>query len=352
MPTINRQVVKYCFVLLAGTILALIFGCTPDHPQSTFDTVGPVSQSQALIFYIITYAGLVVFILVMAILIYSAIKFRRRQNTDADPEQIHGNNTLEIAWTVIPALLLVAVAVPSLKSLFDVTVSPEPEAMTVNVTANQWWFRFDIPELGVVTANELHIPVGEVINLRLNSRDVIHSFWVPKLAGKFDMIPNNENTMWFQSDEEGIFYGQCAEFCGESHALMRFKVIVESRKEFDNWVQEQLTDANKPSDPLTQQGHDLFMSSEGGCYACHTIRGSKKAYGEVGPELTHFSSRKHLAAGIMDNTHENLISWLTDPDSIKPGNIMAKNAAVYNDSEKSLSDPEISALAAYLRSLE
>jgi len=206
--------------------------------------------------------------------------------------------------------------------------------------------------LGVVTANELHIPVGEVINIQLDSKDVIHSFWVPKLAGKVDMIPNNDNTMWFQSNEEGIFYGQCAEFCGESHALMRFRVVVDSKEEFDAWVESQLLDAVKPSDPLSQQGHDLFMSSEAGCYACHTIRGSQKAYGEVGPELTHFASRLHILAGIMDNTHENLISWLTDPDELKPGNTMAKNASVYNDPDKALSGSEIIALASYLRSLE
>jgi len=352
MPTINRQFAKYSFVFLAGAILALVFGCTNDHPQSTFDTVGPVSESQALIFYIIMYAGLVVFVLVMALLAYFTFKYRKRDGEEGDPEQVHGNTALEIAWTVAPALLLIAVAVPSLNSLFDTTVSPEPEALTVKVTGNQWWFRFDIPELGVVTANELHIPVGEVINIQLDSKDVIHSFWVPKLAGKVDMIPNNDNTMWFQSNEEGIFYGQCAEFCGESHALMRFRVVVDSKEEFDAWVESQLLDAVKPSDPLSQQGHDLFMSSEAGCYACHTIRGSQKAYGEVGPELTHFASRLHILAGIMDNTHENLISWLTDPDELKPGNTMAKNASVYNDPDKALSDSEIIALASYLRSLE
>jgi len=231
-------------------------------------------------------------------------------------------------------------------------VSPDSEAMTVRATGNQWWFEFEIEELGLVTANELRIPVGEVINLDLQSNDVIHSFWVPKLAGKVDMIPNNDNTMWMQADEVGTFFGQCAEFCGESHANMRFRVIVQTREDFDAWVEQQLSDAVIPSDPLAKQGHDLFMSIDAGCWACHTIRGSSNAYGQVGPDLTHFASRLHLASGIMDNTHENLVRWLTDPNDVKPGNIMSRDATVYNDPTQTLTDPEIAALAAYLRSLE
>jgi cytochrome c oxidase subunit 2 len=338
-------------VVFAGLALALAAACSDPHPQSTFDAQGPVAASQANIFYIIMYAGLVVFVLVMALIIYAAIKYRRRYN-DKDPEQVHGNSTLEIAWTVAPALLLVAVAVPSLQTLWNNTISPDPDAMTVRATASQWWFEFEIEELGLVTANELHIPVGEVINFDLESKDVIHSFWVPKLAGKLDMVPNNTNTMWFQADEVDEFLGQCAEFCGESHANMRFRVISESQEDFDAWVEHQLSDAVTPSDPLTQQGHDLFMSIEAGCWACHTIRGSASAFGQVGPDLTHFASRAHMAAGIMENTHENLVRWLTDPNSVKPGNVMARDAAVYNDPDQALTEPEVAALAAYLRSLE
>ena len=224
--------------------------------------------------------------------------------------------------------------------------------MTVRATASQWWFEFEIEELGLVTANELHIPFGEVINFDLESRDVIHSFWVPKLAGKLDMVPNNTNTMWLQADEAGEFLGQCAEFCGESHANMRFRVIAESQEDFDAWVEHQLSDAVTPSDPLTQQGHDLFMSIEVGCWACHTIRGSASAFGQVGPDLTHFASRAHMASGIMENTHENLVRWLTDPGSVKPGNVMARDAAVYNDPDQALTEPQVAALATYLRSLE
>ena len=351
MSILKRPSMRFLAVVFAGLVLATLAACTTDNPQSTFDTLGPVARSQATIFYIIMYAGLVVFALVMALIIYATIRYRRRY-TDRDPEQIQGNHLLEITWTVIPALLLIAVAVPTINALFDNSVSPDPDALTVRATANQWWFEFEIEELGVVTANELHIPVGEVINLDLEATDVIHSFWVPKLAGKVDMIPNNTNTMWMQADEEGVFLGQCAEFCGESHANMRFRVVAHSREDFDAWVEEQLADAVVPSDPLAQQGHDLFMSVEVECWSCHTVRGSAIAYGDVGPDLTHFASRMHMASGIMDNTHENLVRWLTDPNEIKPGNVMSRDGSVYNDPARALTEPQIAALAAYLRSLE
>ena len=338
MSIVKRSPVRLVIVALAALTLAALGACTSDNPQSTFDTMGPVAQSQATIFYIIMYAGMVVFALVMGLLIWATIRYRRRY-TDRDPEQIHGNHALEIAWTVVPALILIAVAVPTINALFETSVSPDPDALTVKATGNQWWFEFEIEELGVVTANELHIPVGEVINLQLEAKDVIHSFWVPKLAGKVDMIPNNTNTMWMQADEEGVFLGQCAEFCGESHAFMRFRVVAVSREDFDAWVEHQLSDAVRPSDPLSQQGHDLFMSVEAECWACHTVRGSSLAYGDVGPDLTHYASRMHMASGIMDNTHENLVRWLTDPDDVKPGNVMSRDAVVYTDPDRALSEP-------------
>ena len=351
MSILKRPPTRLVAAVLAGLSLALLASCTTGNPQSTFDTLGPVSRSQATIFYIILYAGLVVFALVMGLLIYATIRYRRRYN-DGDPEQVQGNHLLELVWTVVPALLLVAVAVPTINALFDNSVSPEPDALTVRATGNQWWFEFEIEELGVVTANELHIPVGEVINLELEADDVIHSFWVPKLAGKVDMIPTNTNTMWMQADEEGVYLGQCAEFCGESHAFMRFRVVAKSREDFDAWVEAQLADAVTPSDPLAREGHDLFMSVEVECWACHTIRGSSIAYGDVGPDLTHFGSRLHMASGIMDNTHENLVRWLTDPNEVKPGNVMSRDGAVYNDPDRALTEPQIAALAAYLRSLK
>ena len=216
--------------LWAGLTLLLILllaACYPDNPQSTFGVSGPVAQSQLNLLYWILGAALFVFVVVGAILMYITIRYRRRAG-DGDPEQIHGNTPLEIGWTIAPSLVLVVIAVPTVLTVFDNLNSPDPNAMTVDVVGHQWWFEFKYPhpdgESTVVTANELHIPVGEVVNINLDSKDVLHSFWIPKIAGKVDLVPGNKNFMWIQADEAGEYLGQCAEFCGEAHALMRFRV--------------------------------------------------------------------------------------------------------------------------------
>ena len=165
-------------------------------------------------------------------------------------------------------------------------------------------------------------------------------------------MPGNDNTMWLQADKKGIYLGQCAEFCGESHALMRFRVIVETDEDFQSWISHEKSEAYVPNDPLEKTGYDIFMSSKAGCGGCHTINGSKKAKGKIGPNLTHFGSRQHMAAGILDNNQVNLRNWIRDPDMIKPGNIMSAQAAVYVDPNKSLTEKQISALVAYLTSLK
>ena len=339
---------------LPALLVGLQAACTPSHPQSTFDTLGPVAKSQVDLFYIIFWVGMVVLVLVTGVLLYTAIRFRRRPG-DGDPEQIHGHTKLEIAWTIIPSLILIVVAVPSVITIFDNANSPLPPeegGLTIEAKGYQWWFEFTYLNHGVVTANELHIPVGEPVNVLLKSDDVIHSFWIPKVAGKVDMVPNNDNWMWIQADESGDYYGQCAEFCGESHANMRFKVIAQPRAEFDAWLEAQAQDALIPSDDLAREGEALFMSREGGCFACHTIEGSARARGTTGPNLTHFASRGDFAGSIMENTQENLRKWLQDPQTMKPGNVMARDGGVYNGSLAALTEPQVSALVAYLRSLK
>lgn len=343
---------KHLFgIALVGLSLAFLAACSKANPQSTFDTLGPVSRNQATILYVIVGAGAFVFLIVFGILAYAVVRYRRKPG-DGDPPQTHGNNTLEVAWTVAPAIVLIAVAVPTLQGIFYAANPPANATLTVEATGHQWWFEFEYPEYGVITANEMHIPEDEAVILELRSIDVIHSFWVPKLAGKVDMIPNNDNQMWMQADESGMYYGQCAEFCGESHAKMRFRVVVESRAEFDAWIAHQKELAVVPGDPLAKEGHDLFMSNEARCFACHTIAGTQKARGTVGPNLTHVASRQHIAAGNLQNTQENLRTWLEDPNEIKPGNIMTRDAAVYNGQGEPLTEPQISALVAFLRSLE
>ena len=369
MLRFNHRSGKLFGLFFFGALVALLLGCTPSHPMSTFQTFGPVADSQLNLFWIIFGVGAVVFIGVEGVIIYMAIRFRRRSQDEPDPEQVHGHTGLEVAWTAAPTLLLIAVAIPTIFTIFDNAQSPRPPeqgGLVVEAIGHQWWFEFKYPEFDLVTANEMHIPVGEPINLVLRSVDVIHSFWVPKLAGKVDMIPNiltaDDNTMWMQADEPGVYFGQCAEFCGVSHANMRFRVVAHPRDEFDAWVVAQRAESVQPVDALVQQGQDIFLNTrEAGCNACHTVRGTK-ASGTIGPDLTHLASRMHMAAGILDNTDEsgkpnvaflqaNLREWLEDPDEVKPGNLMSKQAPVYTDPNKKLTDQEITALIAYLSSL-
>lgn len=353
MLTSNRSKRILMGLAVAGFLIGLLAACTPSHPQSTFDTSGPVARQQLALFWIILWVGVAVFIAVMAALIYPVIRYRRRPE-HGDPEQIHGHRNLEIAWTIVPALILAVVAVPSAMAIFDTTNSPKPAedgGLVVEAIGHQWWFEFTYPGHDFKTANELHIPVGEVVNVKLDSVDVIHSFWIPKIAGKVDMIPNNDNSLWIQADETGEFLGQCAEFCGVSHANMRFMVVVETRQEFETWLDAQTRPAVEPLDPLAVEGQTIFMSTEAGCRGCHTIDGSR-ARGVTGPDLTHFASRGHFVGAILENTQENLRHWLEEPEDVKPGNLMARDAVVYNTPGRALTEPQVSALIAYLRSLK
>ena len=375
MLTAGRRLNRLIGAVVLAILAALLIGCTPSHAQSTFDTLGPVSRSQAQLFYIIFWAGMFVMVIVVGALLYAAIRYRRRPG-QGDPEQIHGHTRLEIAWTIAPVLILAVVVVPTVRTIFDNMNSPTPPeegGLVVDAIGHQWWFEFRYAHPvnaneEIVFANELHIPVGEPVNIRLDSVDVIHSFWVPKLAGKVDMVPNNDNTMWFQADQPGKFLGQCAEFCGIAHAHMKFTVIAQPRAEFDAWLLAQAAPAIEPADPLAQEGQAVFKKA--GCNGCHATSAIMKRAADgsrikarTGPNLTHVAARSTLAAGVLNNADEtgrvndsflqsNLREWLEDPEELKPGNIMARDATVFNDPERALTEPEVSALIAYLSSLK
>ena len=371
-PFFRALAIGFC----VAAILALM-ACTPSHPQSTFDAAGPVAEKQLDLFLIIFWAAVGVFVVVAGALLYTVIRFRRRAGSEEMPVQTHGNAPLEIGWTIAPALVLLVIAVPTIYYIFDIAKTPPPGALEINVTGHQWWWEFEYPGLNVVTANEMHVPVDRPVKLNLRSDDVIHSFWIPKLAGKQDVIPNNVNPMRFTARKKDIdtdtwpaeFFGQCAEFCGVAHANMRVRVFVEESQEaFDAWVgkYQELAKRPPPTEGEAAEGYRVFASR--GCLLCHTntgpapaaVRQSLQESFERGeqrfpaPNLTNFGTRTTLAAGILENDPRgaNLFKWLRDPDEVKPGNRMSQLFFVYNDPDSRLTDQDISALTAYLLSLK
>ncbi len=364
---------KITSLLTALAMTALFAGCViinPDNNQSTFDPRGPVANDQLTIFWWILAGGMIVFVLVEAALIYSIFKYRMKDE-DEIPHQTHGNTKLEITWTVIPIILLAIIMVPTIQVLFYASNAPDTakDEYTLEAIGHQWWFEFRYPNPAnpdeeIVTANEVYIPINEPVKINLESVDVIHSFWVPKLAGKVDMVPSEGNYMWFQADEPGEYYGQCAEYCGTSHANMKFKVIAVEKSDFDKWLLEQSKPALVSTDPLAEEGSETFKSA--GCSGCHALKTvvKKGSKGRVGPNLAHVASRRDLGAGMLDNTdghggpvndgylQENLRKWIENPEAIKQGNIMSAQAAVYTDPDRTLTEKQLSALVSYLTTLK
>ncbi len=343
--------------------LLLLVACDADALQSTFGTAGPVAEKQLLLFNVLLWVMVAVFVLVEGALLYSLIRFRRRPD-DPLPAQIHGHTGLEITWTIVPTIFILVLGIWSVVTLFELEPPPaSANTLEVTVTGHQWWWEFEYQDADgsgrfINTANELVVPVGKPVNLLLNSDDVIHSFWVPKLAGKVDVVPTRNNRMWFQGDKIGTFYGQCAEFCGTAHALMKFRVQVLSEADYMAWVDSygQPPGTAEPLSPPAKQGQQIFLDfSTGGCLICHTIEGVPGATGTVGPNLTGLGSKQTFGAGILDLNRENLRRWLNNPNDVKPGNRMAEQAPVYQqnaDGSISLSPQEVSVLIEYLMSLK
>lgn len=317
----------------------MLAACGRNLPQDSLDPAGPYAEKIHALFVPVFWIAAGVFFLVEGALVYLLLRYRRRRDRDAIPPQVHGNTRLEIAWTILPAVILTAIAVPTVRTIFELARVPD-EALEVRVIAHQWWWEFRYSDLEVETANELHIPTDRPVVVRLESADVIHSFWVPRLAGKQDNVPGRTNTLVLQADEPGTYRGQCAEFCGLSHANMRFRVIAEEPAQFEAWVQAQRRPAEDPPGGLATMGAELFQTV--GCAACHTIGGTP-AQGQVGPDLTHIASRTTFAGATFDRTEENLARWLDNPDAMKPGAKMP---------DLGLTPEQIEALVAYLGTLE
>ena len=339
-----HRLLTLCF--LASAIGVLVACTSPDHPQSTFGAQGPGAAQLEDLFNLIFWAALFVFVIVGGGLAFTVLRYRQKPGDTSLPPQIHGNKRLEIAWTIAPILVLVVIAIPTIDAIFALANSPDEDALTITVTGHQWWWEFNYDGEDIVTANELHIPADTVVNLNIESADVIHSFWVPKLQGKIDAVPGRSNFLWIQADEPGTYLGQCLEFCGESHANMRFVVIANTKDDFENWKATQKASSNPPSGRAIS-GSQLFLSK--GCVGCHKI---DDAGGNIGPNLTHFASRGTFAGSTVENTRRNLITWVTNPETLKAGNLMTAKAPVYTNPDMAMTPEEVSNIVAYLQSLK
>jgi cytochrome c oxidase subunit 2 len=318
-------------------LAAFLAACTKATPYNSLAPAGPIAEKQADLYWMVFWIAVVVFVLVEGMLVFMLWRFRRRSPADT-PRQVHGNTRLEIIWTIIPALLLAGVAVPTVGTIFDLAKEPAG-AMHIEVTGHQWWWEIRYPSLGVVTANEVHIPTGELVVMELESQDVLHSFSVPRLAGKQDLVPGRVNTLNLAADAPGTYYGQCQEYCGLSHANMKFRVIAHDPADFDAWVQSQLAEAAAPA--AGSIAEQVLVQ----CLACHAIDGVDEPPETAplhGPNLTHVASRQRIAAGLLPNTAEGLATWLRDPPAVKPGSKMP---------DYDLTDDQIDAMVEYLRSL-
>jgi len=285
-----------------------------------------------------------IFAVVAGLLTYAMIRFRHRGGDHrSEPPQVYGSNQIEIAWTVIPILIVFVLTMSTARVTSAIQDQRVPkDALQVTVVGHQWWWEFRYPDLGIVTANELHVPVNTAdkprfTNLTLESADVAHSFWVPQLSGKTDVIPNRTNHMWIDPRETGVYLGNCAEYCGTQHANMLLRVVVDTPEDFDKWVANQKEDAPHPT---AQPGRELFLSLS--CVNCHTVKGTPSV-GKFGPDLSHLMSRQTIASGMIPNNLENLVRWIKDPQEVKEGNLMP---------DMQLNETEINLVVAYLSTLK
>jgi cytochrome c oxidase subunit II len=334
-------------VALLFSCLALVTARATAAPAQGLSIFAPESTPAKSIFDLSMFVlGItaVIFVVVATLLLYSIVKFRvTSANADREPPQVYGSTQIELAWTIVPLLIVLVLFAATARVIHAVQDAPKPPtAVEVIVIGHQFWWEYRYPALGIVTANELHIPVSEPSRprptfLTLLSADTDHSFWIPQLAGKTDLIPNRINKLWMDPQRPGVFLGQCAQYCGTQHAKMLQRVSVDTPDEFNAWVSAQQQPAAQDDSAIA--GRRVFETTA--CINCHTVRGTA-ANGRFGPDLTHLMSRATIASGAAENTAESLRVWLTDPDAIKPGSLMPA---------MKLSDVELDALVQYMQSL-
>ncbi|HEV2582751.1 MAG TPA: cytochrome c oxidase subunit II [Ktedonobacteraceae bacterium] len=365
----TRKVKRWGIISTAILLSSVLLAACGGTPPSILDTHGPVAAKEAGLFWFILAVATFVFVVVEGVLIVSIVRFRERPNAP-EPKQLHGNNTIEIIWTVAPSLFLFAVLIGTIYTMFNLTnISGQGRTEEITVVGHQWWWEFDYKIEGIVTADELVVPQGTLIHTVLESNNVIHSFWVPQITGKTDVVPGHMNDKLFKADDTGTFRGLCTEYCGLEHAHMAFDLVVMTPANYQTWVSGQQLKAQIPASGAAQAGYKLFTGS-GGCVGCHGIVGvNLNSFSDpvgnslVGPNLTHFGSRDLIAGGVLSWSASScvvttdaqgnpaianpsacgLYQWLQDPQAVKPGNDM---------NIRSLSPTEIAQLIAFLESLQ
>jgi cytochrome c oxidase subunit 2 len=319
-----------------------------EGPQPTPSIFAPTSTPAHLIYdlslFVLTITG-AIFVAVAGLLAFVIFRYRQRGEDDtSEPAQIYGSTQVELAWTVIPVLIVVVLFLTTARMIFAIQDAPKPKsALDVTVVGHQFWWEFNYPKLGIHAVNELHVPLSNPQSptptfLKLLSADVIHSFWAPQLAGKTDLLPNNVNELWVDPQQPGVYVGQCAQFCGVQHAKMLLRVYVDTPENFAAWVKNQQQPA--VSDASVAAGRHVFETQA--CMNCHTITGTA-ATGRFGPDLTHLMSRDTLASGAVTNTKENLHEWIRNPDTFKVGSLMPA---------MQLNDQQLDQVTAYLATLK
>lgn len=409
-----RQIITPGLIIMFG--LAFAAGAQMQHPNSTFQPHSELGRSIDFLWDRLMLLATIVFVLVEGALLYVVFRYRRKGNETSKPPQTHGHAVLEILWTLIPAFILIFIAVPTVRIIFQTQAKVAAGALQIEVIGHQWWWEFRYPEYKITTANEIYLPVGRTVNFKLNSNDVIHSFWTPQLGGKRDVIANHTNYIWYTPDssmKSAVWNGFCTEYCGTSHAKMRFRVFTVQPAEFASWVAGQqkpaafgataapATDAVAPAAPAGAQlasmpagytfprevaefdyakphtpipgdlsftkgltgsaarGMQVYSSSA--CIGCHAIAGNPSSVGVVGPNLTHIGSRATLGAGSFPNTPAYLALWIKNARKMKPGVLMPTlglneyDPQLKKPVEKAmggLDDQQIADIVAYLSSLK
>jgi cytochrome c oxidase subunit II len=346
----------------------LLTACAQNAGQDTLEPVGDVAKQQKALFVPVFWVATAVFVIVQGGILYIALRFRHRKGQERMPRQTHGNTRLEIGWTIAPTVVLAVVMVPTISVLWDLARPPEDGALNITVEGFQWWWGFSYPDEDMATdwdtpitiADTMVVPTGRDVYLSLESmgggakdddgnpdHQVIHSFWVPQLFGKQDVVPNRTNHIQFSVDEPGLYTGQCAEFCGLQHGRMKLEVVALAPDDWDAWVENQRTRPPRPTDPLAKQGEEIFLNplsdGRGSCTACHTV--GDNPGGAAAPNLSHFADEQHTCFAGCNwpvSDREALAAWLADPGAEKLGAKMP---------DYQLTDEEIQALVAYLYSL-